>query len=397
MPGATMTTVNNILKEIYQGRIREQLQNEIIGLKRIEGSSDGIETTVGGKYVTFPLRVRRNQGIGYRAEDSALPTAGQQGYASVRIGLKYGYGRIRITGQVMKLAKTNPQAFANAMDKEMTGLKDDIRKDSARIFYGDGSGKVAVANAAGTTTTLVSPNVQYVQVGMVVDLYDVANALVAGGPRTITAINKGTGTVTFTPAAGAATASGHYIVRQGNYNLEPAGLALAVAATGQYQNLDPASEPEWAAVVNANGGTNRALSEALMIRMVDDVRVNGGKTSLILTSLGLRRAYFNLLVQNRRYVDTKTYAGGYIGLPFNSGREIPVVEDVDAPPNIQWYLDESCFTVYREEPWSWIDADGDIFKWVVNYDAWEAVLAQYWELGLDRRNAQGKLADLTEA
>lgn len=396
MPGATMSTVNNILKEIYQGKIREQLQDEIIGLKRIEGTSAGVETTVGGKYVTFPLRVRRNQGIGYRDEDTALPAAGQQGYASVRVALRYGYGRIRITGQVMKLAKTNPQAFANAMDQEMTGLKDDIRKDSARIFYGDASGKVVTATGAGSTTTLVSTNVQYVQVGMVVDAFTAANAA-NGTNLTVTGIDKTTGTVTFTPAASGATAAGGYLVRAGNRNLEPNGLTGIVAASGQLQNLDPASEPEWKSVVNANGGTARALSEALMIRMVDDVRVNGGKTSLILTSLGVRRAYFNLLVQNRRYVDTKTYEGGYIGLPFNSGREIPLVEDVDAPPGILWFLDESCFKVYREEPWSWIDADGDIFKWVVNYDAWEAVLAQYWELGIDRRNAQGKLADITEA
>lgn len=396
MPGATMTTVNSITKEIYLGKIREQLQSEVIGLKRIESSSNGIETTVGGKYVTFPLRVRRNQGIGYRAEDTALPTAGQQGYASVRVGLKYGYGRIRVTGQTMKLAKTNPQAFANAMEKEMEGLKDDIRKDSARIFYGDGLGKVVVATGAGSTTTLVSTNVQYAQIGMVVDAFTAANAA-NGTNLTITGIDKTTGTITFTPAAGAATATGGYLVRAGSYNLEPNGLNGIVAATGALQNLDPANEPEWKAVVSANGGSNRALSEALMIKMVDDVRVNGGKTSLILTSLGVRRAYFNLLVQNRRYVDTKTYEGGYIGLPFNSGREIPLVEDVDAPPNILWFLDESAFTVFREEPWNWLNEDGDIWKWVVNYDAWEAVLAQYWELGIDRRNAQGKLADITEA
>lgn len=397
MPGATMSTVNSILKEIYQGQIREQLQTEIIGLKRIESSSAGIESTVGGKYVTFPIRVKRNQGIGYRAEDTPLPAAGQQGYNSVRIGLKYGYGRIRITGQVMKLAKTNPQAFANAMDKEMSGLKDDIRKDSARIFYGDGTGKVAVA-ISGTTTTMVVANPQWAQVGMVVDVYNNSNALQgAAGGFTITGVNMSTGTITLSSTPGT-IAAGWYLVRTGNYNLEPNGLQGIVAATGQLQNLDPATEPIWASVVNANGGTNRALSEALMIRMVDDTRVNGGKVSLILTSLGVRRAYFNLLMQNnRRYVNTQEFKGGYTGLPFSSGREIPVVEDVDATNNTMWFLDESCFTVYREEPWSWVDADGDIFKWVVNYDAWEAVLAQYWELGIDRRNAHGKLADITEA
>lgn len=390
--GALMSTVNEITKEIYQGRIREQLQTEVIGLKRIESSSNGIEDTVGGKYVTFPLRVRRNQGIGYRAENTKLQAAGQQGYASVRVGLKYGYGRVRITGQVMKLARTNPQAFANAMDKEMSGLKEDIRKDSARIFYGDGTGTVCTV-VSGSEAALVVDSVQYAQIGMVVDIIN--NGVVAVAEAEILGINTDTNTLVLDKTY--AAVADDQIVRSGNYMLEPHGLSSIVDDTNELFTLDPADEPVWKSVVNDNGGSGRALSESLMIKMVDDVRVNGGKTSLILTSLGVRRAYFELLVQQRRFTDTKTFPGGYVGLPFNSGREIPVVEDVDCPPGTQYFLDESTFTVYREEPWSWMDADGSIWKWVVDYDAWEAVLAQYWELGVDRRNANGVLRDLTEA
>jgi hypothetical protein len=102
---ATLTTVANILKELYPGKdIADQLNEEVVGYKRIEGSSEGVTTEVGGKYVTFPVRVRRNSGIGYRNELEALPTAGQQGFASVRIGLTYGYGRIRLSGPSMSLA-----------------------------------------------------------------------------------------------------------------------------------------------------------------------------------------------------------------------------------------------------------------------------------------------------
>ena len=70
---STLTTVNTITKEVYQGTIQDQLQNETVGLKRIERTSEGVESQVGGKYVTFPIRVRRNQGIGSRNELEALP------------------------------------------------------------------------------------------------------------------------------------------------------------------------------------------------------------------------------------------------------------------------------------------------------------------------------------
>jgi hypothetical protein len=78
------------MKEVYQGRIREQLNDEIVALKRITRSGSGVTNETGGKYVTFPIHTRRNSGIGSRLESEALPTPGQQGHAEARVGLKYG-------------------------------------------------------------------------------------------------------------------------------------------------------------------------------------------------------------------------------------------------------------------------------------------------------------------
>jgi hypothetical protein len=207
----------------------------------------------------------------------------------------------------------------------------------------------------------------------------------------LTAIDVAAGTVTFSGTLGT-VAAGNLIVRTGNYLREPYGLA-ALVGTNKLFNLD---DPIWKSIMNANGGTPRPLSEGLMIKMTDDVRVQGGSTSLILTSLGVRRAYFALLTQQRRYTNTKEFGGGMTGLAFNNGREIPVVEDPDAPKGKMWFLDESAFKIYRDKDWSWLDTDGGIWKWVQNKDAFEAVMKQYWQIGLDRRNSQGLLSDITE-
>lgn len=397
---ATLTTVTNIMKEVYQGRIQDQLQSEIVGIKRIERSSAGVTHEVGGKYVTFPVRVRRNPSIGYRNELEQLQNPGYQGYASVRTGLKYGYGRVRISGQVMQLAKTNSQAFANAMDMEVNGLKNDIAKDVNRIFYGDGTGALAATTAAGAASaSYTATNPQYLEVGQVVDIVTPATGNIKATALTINAVNYTSGVVTLSTTA--TWAIGDVIVRTGNgrlssVNREPNGLASIVSDTGALYNIDPATEPVWKAINNNNSGTNRALSEGLMIRLTDDVRRNGGQTSLVLTSLGVRRSYFNLLVQQRKYTNTKEFAGGLTGLTFNNGREIPVVEDVDAPLSKMWFLDESAFTIYRSQDWSWLDTDGEVWKWYRDYDAFEAVLSSYWELGIKQRNANGVLADITE-
>jgi hypothetical protein len=429
--------VNALTKEIYQGKIREQLQDEIIGLKRITRSSSGVSSEVGGKYVTFPIRVSRNSGIGYRQEDELLQDPGTQGYARVNIGLKYGYGRVKLTGQAMELAETNYQSFASTLDREMSGLKNDIAKDSARIFYGDGWGtwaqlKVVGTAAASTVYGVDNPQYFFGQIGALLDLvalptatagangpdYVAPNSLPqdpallnaplyaappvvinTNGPLQLTGVDVAAKTITVTCIGGtcpAGTINTNYFVRRGNVGREPYGLAALVGQQNLF-NVNVTSFPVWKSVINANAGTARPLSEGLMIKMTDDVRIQGGTTSLILTSLGVRRAYFNLLTQQRRYTNTKEFGGGMTGLAFNNGREIPIVEDVDAPSSKMWFLQESDFTVYRDKDWSWLDTDGGIWKWVQNKDAFEAVNKQYWQIGIERRNSQGLLSDISEA
>ena len=44
---ATLATIESYLKEVYQGRIREQLNDEIVALKRITRSGAGVTNEVG--------------------------------------------------------------------------------------------------------------------------------------------------------------------------------------------------------------------------------------------------------------------------------------------------------------------------------------------------------------
>lgn len=393
--GATLETVDAILKEIYGPRIINQLQDETVAIKRIEKSSDNIVETVGGKYVNFPLKVGRNHGQGYRNENEALPAAKRQKYTEVVVKLKYGYGRVRLTGQVMTLAEKNYQSFASAMDREMEGIKDDLVKDTNRIAYGDSSGLLGtVQTGVASNVTHTFYDVSLFEVGMQVDILVKTTGVTVQLDVEIEAVNKVANTVTFSSAF-ATTTDIHGVYRQGSYGREPEGLG-SIISDGELHGLDSADQPLWQAVLDDNGGTPRALSEGLMIETVDKVRQNGGKTSLILGSLGVRRAYFNLLTQQRRYTDTKKFEGGFNGLAFNYGREIPMVEDPDAPKNTMHFLDESEMRVHHSKDWHWAQEDGNILKWVTGYDAWEGIMRKYWELGCQRRNAQAKVTDITE-
>ena len=404
---ATLATIESYLKEVYQGRIREQLNDEIVALKRITRSGAGVTNEVGGKYVTFPIHTRRNSGIGSRFESEALPAPGQQGHAAARVGLKYAYGGVQLTGQAISLSDTDAKAFAKALDNEVEGLKNDLKKDMNRQIYGTGNGAIGVATGAYTAAVAPVADARLFQIGMVVDTQTGTTIDNTGLVVASVDLTPGANTVTFTTTPGTALASADIIVRKGSGiaaggTKELTGLAAIVSDSGTLYNINPSTEPEWKASVNANGGTPRSLSEALMIRMTDDIRTKGGTTTLILQSLGVRRAYFNLLSQLRQTVNTQEFTGGFSGLAFTTDRgEIPVVADTDAPLNTQWFINEDAVTYYRDEEWHFLDKDGSMWKQVRDsngdYDAYYARMVEYHELGTDRRNSHGVIKDITEA
>lgn len=397
---ATLSTVSALLKEIYEKDVQDQLNNDTVGLTRIEKTSEGVTNEVGGRYVTFPIRTGRNSGIGARNENEALPTAGQQKTAAARVGLKYLYGSIQLTGQTISLVDSNYQAFASALDEEMTGLKRDLAKDMNRQFYGNNTGVMATETADGVNTVTVS-NGQYLEVGMQIDIYASDLVTVQAADRQITAITPGTApavTITYSGAdVSATTSAGSVIVRKGNVSREITGLASIIKATGTLYNIDPTVEPVWKAIVNANGGTPRALTEALMIQTVDSVRQNGGSTTVGLTSLGVRRAYFNLLKTDRRFVNTQEFEGGFKGLAFTTDKgEIPIVVDIDAPYGQIQFVNEKSIKWYRDKDWSWMNRDGSNLQRVIGFDAYQGTMYQYCEMGTHRRNTHAVLADITE-
>lgn len=395
---ASLATLTNITKEIYEGDIREQLNNDVLTLRRIEKTSRGT-TKVGGRYVTFPIHTKRNAGIGARLELEQLPVAGQQGHESARVGLRYLYGAVQLSGQAIKLIDEDYQAFQSSMEIELKGIKTDLARDMNRQVYGNGNGAIATltaTSAAVATITVDRPDL--VDVGMFVDFVEAG--VVENAGLTVLDVNQSTKVVTLSaPVSGAA---GAYISRAGASNVggqrEWTGLSAIVGDTGTLYNINSATVPVWRSVVNNNGGVSTAVSETMFTKMADDIRSNGGNTSVIFTSLGVRRSYANLLTQQRQFVNTKEFTGGFGGIAFITDKgEIPIVTDVYAPPSTAWFLNEKELTLYRENDWEFMDMDGSKWARVPGYDAYSGTLYQYSELGTGRRNTHGRINNITES
>ena len=400
---ATRASVDGILKEIYEGDLNDALNEEEITSRRIEKSSEGIIDTVGGKRVVFPIRTKRNSGISYRAENAQLATAGQQGYQAATEDVKYGYGRFQITGPAMALAETNPQAFMSALDGEMDGLKSDVSKDRNRIVCGhpanatnSSSGIFAKVTAGTTSATQTFDNVQAFEVGMIVDLVvESTGTPIAGGTSlTVLSVNDATSQVTFSGSVTTLTTTA--AVRAGNYNAEPYGFASLIGATGTVHGINSATAGNeyWRSAIDS---TTTTLTEVAMIGLCDKIRRrSAGRPTAIFCSLGFRRTYFNLMTSLRRYNEPKQFDGGLIGLSFNHGKEIPVVEDVDIQPKTAYFVNEKAVKIFRQKDWYFEDADGAILKWDTDFDRFQGLLKCYWQLATHNRNHHGAMTNITE-
>lgn len=399
-----MTTATEILKEVFVGRINNQLDSEPTTYNRIKTKTDAEK--YGGKWVEFPIHIERNTGIGARVENAALPKSGQQGYREAQLKVKSFYGAFELTGQTFDLAEKDYQTFSSLVSEESNRIKDDLMVDRNRQVYGNGTGVMAaVASIAGQVITLTAATDAWrIQDGMRIDVMIGNTAVVRQANLTVSDINTTTGTVT---VVGTVTgiANGDVIVRNGNYGNEWTGLnAIIDDASSLYgisHNNGPTGSRHWRAHVNAQGGTPTAIAEITMARMNDRIRTAGGKTTCIYSTPGVYRAYWQLLKSDRRFVNTQTFTGGYKGLVFDAPQgEIPFLSDDQASFGTMYFVNENELDIMRPYEYKLMDRGGSTWKQKSDangdYDVWQSWLVEHSEIATKRRNTHGKITNIIE-
>ncbi len=401
----TLSTADAALKEFYLPGARSQLNNEIPFLAQIEKNYEAIE----GRRAVLSLQVTRNSGVGARPDNGTLPTAGNQGYAEERVPVKYNYGRIQISGPTIAAMKSDKGSFVRAVDSEMKGVVNDLKRDVSRQCWGNADGKLATFTTNSNTTILAlatttsAPQIRQFSIGMVIDIGTVASPTTIVSAATISAIDDTSGAMTITVDSALTTSSSHFAFRSGsvgaNVSYELTGVQAIVKATGTLFNVNPSTYPVWTSYVNSNSGTARALSENLMAKTVQNVQIRSGEyPDAGICSDGVFRAYSTLLTSMKRATNTTALKGGYSALDFNAASgTIPITWDRDCPANSMFFFNWDHLEEVREADWDWMDRDGAVLSRVSGKDAYEATLFMYHELTTDERQSHGLLADLTEA
>lgn len=396
--GSTLSAIQGALKRDYIGPLRDQLNNATVLLKRLQRNEDDVSGDTLTAYV--PLIYERNQGIGARADGGSLPTARYRGVKQTAIPLKYNYGRIEITGPAIAGSRNGSTAFMKVVDFEVRGMVEGMKVDINRQLYGDGSGALCRVNgtSTGTTVTVDDPGTHNLETGMYIDTYSAKTGGSAGlDSSSIASITSST--VFELDSAGTAT-DNYYIFREDSRSYEMMGLLGIIdntTYTSTLQTIDKTSDTWFQANVLSNSGVNRALTLDLMQQACDEAEKKGGRISIIISPYELRRKYVDLLVADKRFVDKLTLDGGFSAIAYSAGGEpIPFAVDKAARANTMFFVDESTLSIYRASDYDWMDSDGNILSRVSGYDAYEATLYVYQNLGCSAPNHSTVIRDLTQ-
>lgn len=398
MSGLSLTTADQALKDDYQDMIREQLNNTNFLLSQVETNSKDVE----GRNAVLSLHVSRNTGVGARSENGTLPSAGNQGYRQERVGLHYNYGRIQLSGPVIRAMKSDQGSFTRALESEVKGVTTDLKRDVNRQLYGTSNGVVAALTAANNVTvvplataTPVSA-LRQLQDSMIIDIGTVGAPTAVATGLTISAVDFTAKTVTVSSAV---TVTGsHRIFRSGagGAGVELTGLQSIVSDSGTLFNVDPTAFPVWKSYTKASVGS---ISDAVFEAAMDEINIAGGDDpDFWLTTFGVVRAYTATLTGQKRFTNTIELKGGFSAITVASGRgEVALKSDRDCPDGFAFGLDTDHLFQHQSSDWEFMDQDGAVLSRVPNTDAYEATLFKYHELTTDQRNAHGVLSGITEA
>lgn len=410
MAGLDLSAASNVLKTFYLGPIRKMLNGSTVLLSKLD--KDSSTQSVDGTSFTVPLHYGRNlaAGIGI-AEAGALPTAGSQAYQKAVVPNKYVYASIEVSGPVMKATKSNAGAFIRALDSELKGAMSDMKRAINRQLHSDGTDALAFWTGADNTsgTTVDDGNgyaFTHLPVGQDVtcDLIDTDNSTEHGADIVVTlgAENATTFDATWT---GTVTGSGDgdYLVLANTLGKQMMGIQGIIDSVdppllaGGLHGLAVATYTWWKSQIVGSDSSHTDLSFANMQKVLSKIAANSDydekDVKLLLCSYAVRDKYYELAVNERRFVNTMTLDGGFEGLEFNGK---PLVPDNQCKHGRIYFITPETLKIFRTSDFDWMDQDGSILHRKQGYDVYQATLFHYGDLGCTARNANGVLKGINE-
>ena len=382
----TMAKAEQALKEWYLPGLQYQLNVANPVLAMIERDKE----SVAGAEIVMALRYGRTGGIGNRADDGLLPTPNSRKTKQAKWETKNIFAQIAITDKTMKASRNKDGAFLSLLEADLEDAQADAKDNQARQVFGDGTGKMATTGAVTTGNTFPVDSVRFFAEGQYVDVLSSDGSTVKAEQREVTSVDDISNEITLDGAA-FTTTSTDIVVIHGNYGAELTGFGAVFTPDNTLYGINRAQNKWFNPTVKDLGGE---ISEVSIQEQIDNTeRRAGGKTNFLLSSYGVRRAYQELQLANKRITDVMKLEGGFEAISYNG---IPFTVDKYCGEGTLYGLDLTTWKLYHIEDWNWLDQDGAVLHREGSRPIWEATLARYCDLGCNKPKGNFQMTGITE-
>lgn len=323
--------------------------------------------------------------------------------------MRYAYGALTITGQLLEASEKNEGAFRSAFKAEMEDLTLSSKLDHNRAAWGDATGKFAnvASNATSGATTVTLDTTVNFRGGEVIDFTTSAGVVVSAAHE-VTAVDRVTKRITIAPALVAnVTAATHFPVRasvssttsvpNNSLNREINGLENIVSDTGTLHGINPNNYSFWKSYVRTGVG---GLTETVLRNAKDGIGFESGvdlgsNDFFWITTRGARSRYADTLIAYRRFTEANGMRlnGGFHALEFDGDKIF--VDDQCKPGNVYGISARKLMWIEGTD-WEWMDRDGNVLTKIPGKDAYQATLFKYMNLGTTQRSAHLRLSGVTD-
>jgi hypothetical protein len=348
----TTTAVLNALKYTYGvNRVLYLFNQESVGFNILSR----VKKPMGGRGQFIMPIVTTNPGsFTGIIEGGTLPTSLDMATTEATFSLQEYVAVYTLTWKLIQDSSKDKFAFQQAVQMLDEGLRRRVMRNLNADFIDDGRGRLAVLSAAddgaGLFTATYLPRLEK---GMKVDIMSNSDDdTKRGDSLTVTGVDPIARTVQLSGAIAGESANDYAVIEDTtdvsiNNALHTNGLLGVInssnpaACVGNYGgiNRSTAGNEFWKSVVLSNSGTNRALTEDLLLQALDGVREKGGANiNAWLSNLAIVRRYHEILAAERYFALSQpgTLSGGI-------GRKSLNANDDGSTPyefsGIKWHVD----------------------------------------------------------
>lgn len=404
----TLTELNELAKDYYSD-VYLPLMNTEVPLKN-QFSKVENATFTGRKWI-FGVKTAVGGGASNAGANRSLPAAQTGQYDQGEATLVRTYVRMALDGLAIEVTKKREGSYRPAVAEVMADRLQAHDLETNRQLFSKGNGQLCNIGAAAASATQSVANdygvagggngTRHIYVGDMLALRDAANVLI--GRRVVVAVDPVAQTVTFDSPI-TSTSTTNYLSKStpddDNYSAgEINGLLAGLRNDDTSFETIPTGQ-HWKAVVLANGGVGRDVSDSLVMTMITRIRSESRQIpNLVVTRPGIVLKYSETFLPIRR-IDGQDVQlkGGYkpITAITHAGGVIPVMDDLDAPNGRMAFITTSALRMADLVGTDWADLDGAQFVRVTDKDAIEGYIRSYRQLIWVQRNANGVITDLND-